>query len=193
MYKKLIVLVAVAFGLATFFVPLVRIKTPLAGAQEISGWDMVKPGQSQKQRNDLWLGDTLDKLQGDFLQKARREAPFSVKQAYALAVTLPLAYLAFAVGGILVLLGKGRGLQITAASGLLAGVYSLVSIFWLQDGVKQMVAGSAKGGVPLLGGLRKAVAAQVEVNPELGFYLLVAALAALLITSFLPAGPAKRG
>jgi hypothetical protein len=188
MYKKFIVLVVALFGLATFFLPLVRVQAPFAGTQSISGWDVVKPGEPKKQRRDLGLGDTLDKIQEDFLKKARRDAPFSVKQAQALVVTLPLAYLSFAVGGILILAKKERALQVTAAVGALAGFYSLLSVFWLRDGLKQMVAGSSKGGIPLFGGLRKAVAGQVDVNPETGLYLLVAALAGLLLVSFLPAG-----
>ena len=200
MYKKFIVLVVVVFGLMTFFLPLVRIQAPLVGTQRISGWDVVKPGQEKKRRSDLGLGDTLDKLEGDFLRQQRREAPLAVKQAQALAVTLPLAYLALVLGGIFAVLHKpalsgaegSRPLTpLCGAVGLLASVYSLVSVYWLNSGVKEM----------LLGGLRKSVAEQVEVSSEAGLYLLAAALAALLLASFLPlgenprvepAGPAKR-
>lgn len=193
MYKKFIVLVVMVFGLLTFFLPLVRIQAPLVGTERISGWDVVKPGQEKKQRNDLGLGDTLEKLQGDFLRQQRREAPLGVKQAQALAVTLPVAYLALVLGGVFVLLRKSRPLTATGAVGLLAGVYSLVSVYWLNSGVKEMlVGGSRSSHVPLLGTLRKSVAEQVTVSSEVGLYLLAAALAALLLASFLPAGSAKR-
>lgn len=193
MYKKFIVLVVVAFGLLTFFLPLVRIQAPLVGTQSISGWDVVKPGQEKKQRSDLGLSDTLEKLQGDFLRQQRREAPLAVKQAQALAVTLPLAYLALVLGAVFVVLRKARLLNASAAVGLLAAVYSLVSVYWLNSGVKEMVMGGGRGSkVPLIGALRKSVAEQVEVSSEVGLYLLAAALAALLLASFLSASPAKR-
>ena len=187
MVKKAIVLAVAAFGLATFFLPLVRVRAPMVGEQRISGWDVVKPGEGKKpQRDDLGLNDALDKIQGDILRKKRQEAPLSVKQAQALAVTLPLAYLSLLAGGALVLLRKDRALQVTAAVGLLAGVYSVISVYWLSDGLKAMVGGGSGSRIPIFGGLRKQVAAQVAVNPELGLYLLAAALAALLLASFLP-------
>jgi len=189
MYKKFIVLVVALFGLATFFVPLVRVQAPVVGTQRISAWDAVKPGEPRKQRNDLGLSDSLDRIQGDFLRQKQKEAPLAVKQAYALAVTLPLSYLALLLGAGLVFLRSARPLQITSAVGVLAGGYSLVSVFWLAGGVKEMVAGSPSGSkIPIFGSLRKSVAAQVEVTPETGLYLLVAALAALLLASLLPAG-----
>lgn len=186
MYKKFIVLVVVAFGLATFFLPLVRIQAPFVGTQVISGWDAVtRAGEKKQQRNDLGLSDALDKLQGDFLRKERREAPLAVKQAQALVVTLPLAYLTLLLGSVFVLLRRTRALQITAAVGVLAGAYSLVSVYWLSSGVKAMVIGRGSR-LPIIGALRKSVAEQVAVSPEIGLYLLAAALAALLLTSFLP-------
>lgn len=188
MYKKFIVLVVVGFGLVTFFLPLVRIQAPLMGMQRLSGWDAVQPREEKKQRADLGLGDALDKLQGDFLRQKRREAPLSVKQAQALVVTLPLAYLSLLVGGVLVLVRKSRALQVDAAVGLVAGVYSLLSVYWLSGGVKEMVAGGRGSRIPLWWSLRKSVAEQVSVTPEIGLYLLAAALAALLLASFLPAG-----
>jgi len=187
MLKKLIVVAVAVFGLATFFLPLVRVRAPMVGEQRISGWDVVKPGEEKKpRRDDLGLNDALDKIQGDFLRKKRQEAPLSVKQAQTLVVTLPLAYLSLILGAALALLRKPRALQVTAAVGLLAGVYSVISIYWLSGGLKAMVAGGSGSRIPILGGLRKKVAEQVAVNPELGLYLLAAALAALLFASFLP-------
>lgn len=187
MIKRAVVLAVAVAGLATFFLPLVRIQAPMVGTQRISGWDAVRPGQEkQSRRADLGLDDTLSKMQGDFLRQQRREAPLGVKQAQALVVTLPLAYLALALGAGLVWLRRPLLLQAAAAVGLLAGVYSLLSVYWLSSGVKEMVAGGGGSRLPVLGALRKKVAAQVEVSPELGLYLLAAALAALLLASFLP-------
>ena len=189
MLKKLIVVAVAVFGLATFFLPLVRVRAPMVGDQRISGWDVVKPGEEKKRpRDNLGLNDTLDKIQGDVLRKKRQEAPLAVKQAQALAVTLPLAYLSLLVGAALALLRKDRALNVTAAVGLLAGVYSVISVYWLSGGVKEMVGGGGGSRIPIFGGLRKKVAEQVMVNPELGLYLLAAALAALLLASFLPSG-----
>ncbi len=190
MAKKAIVLAVAVFGLITFFLPLVRVRAPMVGEQRISGWDIVKPGQEMKpRRDDLGLNDALDKIQGDIIRKQRREAPLAVKQAQALVVTLPLAYLSLVAGAALALLRKPRALNVTAAVGLLAGVYSVISVYWLSGGLKAMVAGAGSGSrIPIFGGLRKQVAAQVAVNPELGLYLLAATLAALLLASFLPSG-----
>jgi hypothetical protein len=179
--KKALALAIVVIGLATFFLPLVRIQAPLVGNQKLSGWDVVKPGE-KKARRDLGLGDTLDKLQADFLRRKRQEAPLSVKQAEALVVALPLAYLSLALGAVWVLLRKARLWQVTAAVGLLAGVYSLLSIFWLSRGLQAMVAGSGSGR-SLLGIVRRAAAGKVEVSPEIGLYLLAGSLAAMLIAS----------
>lgn len=188
MAKKATVLALVALGLATFFLPLVLIRAPMVGTQKLSGWDAVKRSQQKRpqQRADLRLGDTLEKIQGDFLRRQRRDPPLGVKQAYALVVTLPLAYLTLVLGAVFAVLRRERALQVTAAVGLLAGVYSVLSVYWLSDGVKQMVAGGK--GDPLFGMLRKKVAAGVVVSPELGLYLLAASLAALLLASFLPSG-----
>ena len=189
MLKKLIVVAVAVFGLATFFLPLVRVRAPMVGDQRISGWDVVKPGEEKKpRRDDLGLNDAVGKIQGDILRKKRQEAPLSVKQAQALVVTLPLAYLSLLVGAALALLRKDRALNVTAAVGLLAGVYSVISVYWLSGGVKEMVGGGGGSRIPIFGGLRKKVAEQVMVNPELGLYLLAAALAALLLASFLPSG-----
>ncbi|OFV84028.1 MAG: hypothetical protein A2620_00050 [Acidobacteria bacterium RIFCSPHIGHO2_01_FULL_67_28] len=175
MVKKAIVLAVALAGLGTFFLPLVRVRAPMVGDQRISGWDVVKPGEEKKpRRDDLGLNDALDKIQGDFLRKQRREAP--------------LAYLSLVAGAALALLRKDRALSVTAAVGLLAGVYSVISVYWLSGGLKAMVAGSSGSRIPIFGGLRKKVAEQVMVNPELGLYLLAAALAALLLASFLPSG-----
>lgn len=192
MVKKLIVVLLAVFGLATFFLPLVRVRAPMVGEQRLSGWDIVKPKQEkQPPRDDLGLNESLNRIQGDILRKKQQEAPLAVKQAYALAVTLPLAYLCLLVGATLALLRKGRALKVTAAVGLLAAAYSVVSVYWLSGGLKEMVAGASSGGkIPIFGGLRKKVAEQVMVAPELGLYLLAAALAALLLASFLPS--AKR-
>jgi len=187
--KKAIVVGLAVLGLATFFLPLVYIQAPMVGEQRLSGWDVVKPGEERKaQRDDLGLNDALNRIQGDVLRKKRQEAPLSVKQAQALAVTLPLAYLSLLVGAALAALQKPRALQVTAAVGLLAGAYSVVSVFWLSGGLKEMVAGGGGSRIPILGGLRKKVAEQVMVNPEIGLYLLAGLLAALLLVSFLPSG-----
>jgi len=189
MMKKAIVVGLAVLGLATFFLPLVYIQAPMVGEQRLSGWDVVKPGEERKaQRDDLGLNDALNRIQGDVLRKKRQEAPLSVKQAQALAVTLPLAYLSLLVGAALAALQKPRALQVTAAVGLLAGAYSVVSVFWLSGGLKEMVAGGGGSRIPILGGLRKKVAEQVMVNPEIGLYLLAGLLAALLLVSFLPSG-----
>jgi hypothetical protein len=179
--KKALALLIVVVGLATFFLPLVRIQAPLVGTQKLSGWDVVKP-EEKKARRDLGLGETLEKLQGDFLRRKRREAPLSVKQAEALVVTLPLAYLSLALGAVWVLLRKARPWQATAAVGLLAGVYSLLSVFWLSRGLQAMVAGRGSDR-SLFGLVRRSVAGKVDVSPEIGLYLLAGALAAMLVAS----------
>jgi len=171
----------VVIGLGTFFLPLVQIQAPLVGRQKLSGWDVVKPGEKQA-RSDLGLGETLEKLQGDFLRRKRQQAPLAVKQANALVVTLPLAYLSLLLGGVWVLLRKARLWQVTAAAGLLAGVYSLLSVFWLSRGLQAMVAGSGSKR-SLLGLVRRSVAGQVDVSPEIGLYLLAGTLAAMLVAS----------
>lgn len=186
MVKRGVVLAVVVAGLFTFFLPLVRIQAPLVGTQKISGWDLVKPGTEKKPRADLGLSDTLQKLQGDFLRRHRREVPLSVRQAQALVVTLPLAYVSLLLGGGFVFLQLWRALPIAAAVGLLATVFSLFSVFWLSSGVKEMISGGSRDArASLLGGLRKAVGEQVDVGPELGLYLLAVALAALLFIHFL--------
>lgn len=188
MVKKGFALVLVVVGLLTFFLPLVRIQAPIVGTQRISGWDVVKPGEQAKTRRpDLGLEETLERIQGNLLQRQHQEVPLAVTQARALIVTLPLAYLALLLGAVFVGLEKWRPFQATVAVGLLAGVYSLISVFWLSSGIREMVAGASRGPrIPLLGQLLKSAAANVEVSPELGLYLLAAALAALLLAGFLP-------
>jgi len=156
------------------------------GEQKISGWDAVKRTQQKKKRNDLGLDEALNRLQAGALQQKRQEVPLAVRQAEALPYTLPAAYVSLVLTGVLAGLGAVRGVQVSAVLGFLAGAYSLASIFWLNIGLKQMLAG---GGASqnLLGALRRSVAQQVEVSPEIGLYLLLATLTALLLASFLPA------
>jgi hypothetical protein len=186
--KKGILLVLVVVGLVTFFLPLVRIQAPIVGTQKISGWDAVRQGQEKKGRGDLDLMQTLDRLQADILRQKRRQLPLAVRQAEALQLTLPLAYLSLLLVGAFVFWGRNRLLQVTAGVGLLACAYSLLSVFWLGSGVKEMVAGGERR--TLLGIVRRSVARQVDVGPELGLYLLVGALAALVLASLLL--PARR-
>jgi len=184
--KALIVTVAV-IGALTFFLPLVWVRAPLVGEQKISGWDAVKRTQQKKKRNDLGLDETLNRLEAGVLQQKRQEAPLALRQAEALPYTLPGAYVSLVLTGVLASLGAVRGVQVSAVLGFLAGAYSLASIFWLNIGLKQMVGGG--GSNPSqnpFGTLRRSVAQQVEVSPEIGLYLLVAVLTALLLASFLP-------
>jgi len=186
--KKGILLLLVVVGLVTFFLPLVRIQAPIVGTQKISGWDAVRQAQEKKSRGNLDLEQTLDRLQANILRQKRRQPPLAVRQADALQVTLPLAYLSLVLAGVFVFWGKNRPLQVTAGVGLLAGAYSLLSVFWLSSGVKEMLAGGERR--TLLGLVRRSVARQVDVSPELGLYLLASALAALVLASFLL--PARR-
>lgn len=181
MVKKGILLLFVAVGLVTFFLPLVRVQAPIVGTQRISGWDALRQTQEKKSRGNLDLEQTLDRLQADILRQKRRQPPLAVRQAEALQLTLPLAYLSLLLSGAFALWGKNRPLQVSASVGLLAGAYSLLSVFWLSSGVKEMVAGGQ--GRTLLGIVRRSVARQVDVSPELGLYLLAGALAALVLAS----------
>lgn len=173
-------------GLGTFFLPLVRVQAPMVGTQRISGWDAVKPGEKKSARDDLGLGRALEQMQADILRRHRQQrAPLAVQQAQALRVTLPLAYLSLLAAGALALLHKKRLWQMAAGIGVLASAWSLLSVFWLNSGVKQMVAGGGSDR-SLLGLVRHRVAGNVEVRPELGLYLLVAFLLVLLVASSLP-------
>ena len=187
MRKKILIFVLAGVGLATFFLPLVRIQAPLVGTQKISGWDAVKPEEEKRGRGDLGLSESLEKMQESFIQGTRREAPLAVRQAEALVVTLPLAYVSFLLAGVFAARARTRPLQVTAAVGWLAGAYSLASVCWLNSGVRQMVGGGGSR-LPGMDWLRGKVAERVSVNPEVGLYLLVGALTALLLASFLPAG-----
>ena len=189
MVRKGILLLLAVVGLVTFFLPLVRIQAPIVGTQRISGWDALRQAQEKKSRSNLDLEQTLDRLQADILRQKRRQPPLAVRQADALRGTLPLAYLSLLLAGVFMVWGKNRPLQVTAGVGLLAGAYSLLSVFWLSSGVKEMVAGG-EGGRTLLGIVRRSVARQVDVSPELGLYLLAGALAALVLAS--PLLPARR-
>lgn len=192
MLKKALIITVALIGALTFFLPLVWVRAPLVGEQKISGWDAVKRTQQKKKRNDLGLDETLNRLQAGVLQQKRQEAPLALRQAEALPYTLPGAYVSLVLTGVLAALGAGRGLQVSAVLGFLAGAYSLASIFWLNIGLRQMVGG---GGASqnLSGALRRSVAQQVEVSPEIGLYLLLATLTALLLASFLPGvGPQRR-
>lgn len=101
---------------------------------------------------------------------------------------LPLAYLSLLLAGLFGILRKARLLQVAALAGLLAAACSLASVFWLNSGLKEMLADAASGAPrDLLGMVRRSVAQQVEVSPEVGLYLLLLALGALLLASFLPA------
>ncbi|MGH9787579.1 MAG: hypothetical protein ACRD4U_02600 [Candidatus Acidiferrales bacterium] len=187
MHRKVIIVALVVFGLATFFLPLVLIRAPLVGTQKISGWDAVRPGEEKKPRGDASLDDALQALEQVTGRRMRQEPPLAVKQADALKVTLPLAYLSLVLAGVFAAWGKPLPLRSTAVLGLLAAAWSVVSVFWLSRGVQEMVAaGAGRSGVPLVGRILKSEL-KVEVAPELGLYLLVAALAAVLAASFLPA------
>lgn len=186
MTKKIIVLALAAIGLVTFFVPLVRLRAPLVGIQRISAWSTVQPESKRARRAPVGLEESLARLEQDFLQQKRRQAPLAVRQAEALRVTLPLAYLCLALVVVFGLLGKSRLLQGSAAVGLSAAAYSLVSVFWLNSGLKQMFAGAAASRGSLMGALRRSVAQQVEASPDYGLYLLLGSLAALLLAGFLP-------
>jgi len=134
-------LVVVVVGLITFFLPLVSVQGPIVGEQQISGWEAVKPS-GDKGRDNANLRDTLEGIRRDVLRQKSREVPFAIEQANSLVVVLPLAYASLLVGGAFVLLQKPRWLQIAAGVGLLACVWSLISVAWLSSGVKEMVAGA---------------------------------------------------
>ncbi len=188
MVKKIIVVTLAVAGLATFFLPLVLIRAPLVGTQKISGWDAVRPGEEKKRRGDASLDDALEALEQVTGQRLRQEPPLAVKQADSLKISLPLAYLSLLLAGALAAWGKLLPLRITVGIGLLAGAWSMVSVFWLSRGVQEMVAaGAGRSGIPLVGRILKSEL-KVEVAPEYGLYLLAAALAAALVASFLPAG-----
>jgi len=188
MPKKIIVAALALFGLATFFLPLVLIRAPLVGTQRISGWDAVRSASDKKSRDDASLDDALQALEQITGRRVRQEPPLGVKQADSLKVTLPLAYLSLLLAGVLAAWGKRLPLRITVAVGLLAGAWSIVSVFWLSRGVEEMVAaGAGRPGIPLVGRIFKSEL-KLEVAPEYGLYLLVGALAAVLAASFLPAG-----
>ena len=185
MYRKLLGLAAVIVGLATFFLPLVRIQTPILGTQEISGWDAVKPGDA-KARDDQGLLNALEKMQRDMLRQKVRESPVAIQQAQSLAVALPLAYVSLLVGGVFLLMGKSRWVRIPAGIGLLASVWSLLSVLWLSSGVKEMVAGAGGSRVPLLGRVTKSLAEKTSVSSEWGLYLLAGSVAVLLVVALVP-------
>jgi len=187
MHKKVILGALALFGLATFFLPLVLIRAPLVGTQKISGWDAVRSG-GEKKKGDVSLEDALQGLEQLTGRRVRTEPPLGVKQADSLRITLPLAYLSLLLAGVFAAWGKPLPLRITAVVGLLAASWSVVSVFWLSQGAQETVAaGAGRSGVPLVGRIFKNEL-RVEVAPELGLYLLVAALAAVLVAGFLPGG-----
>lgn len=188
--KKAVVLAVVLIGVVSFFLPLVRVQAPMVGTQRISGWDAVQRSQQKSQRDDLGLSQTLDQLRADILHQQRQQAPLAVRQAEALKVTLPVAYVCLLLAAALVFLPASWPLQLAAVLGLLSGVYSLISVFWLNSGVKAMLAGMGGRRGGFLGLFGRKVAQNVEVSPEFGLYLLLATLVVLLLASFLV--PARR-
>jgi hypothetical protein len=175
----------VAVGLMTFFLPLVRIQSPLLGTQKISGWDAMKPSDEKAQRSEQGLIQSLEKLQRDILRKRIQESPLAVQQAKSLAVTLPLTYLALLLGSIRALMNKAKWVRVAAVIGVLSSAWSLVSVFWLSSGVKEVVAGAGGSRVPLLGRVTQAMAEKTSVSPELGLYLLACTSVALLVISLI--------
>jgi hypothetical protein len=180
---KVACLVIVLVGLVTFFLPLARVQAPVLGTQQISGWDAVKPS-GERDRDNANLRDSLESIRRDVLRQKSREVPFSIQQANSLAVALPLSYAALVVGGAFVLLQKPRWLQVAATVGLLACVWSLISVAWLSSGVKEMVAGAGRSQGPLAGLLTKSVAERTSVSAEWGLYLLTVTLIALFAAGF---------
>lgn len=158
MGKKVILLTLAALGLATFFLPLVRLQAPLVGTQRISAWSTVKPQPKRAARGPVGLEDTLTRLEQDFLRQKCRQVPLAVRQTEALQVTLPLAYLSLALVVAFGLLGKSRLTRASAAVGLLAATWSLSSVYWLNTGLKQMVAAGTASRGSLLGAVRRSVA-----------------------------------
>ena len=69
--------------------------------------------------------------------------------------------------------------------GLLACVWSVISLAWMSSGVKELVAGAGSSQGLLGGLLTKSIAERTSVSSEWGLYLLLAALAVLLAASFL--------
>lgn len=186
MNRKVLGLVVLVVGLASFFLPLVRVQSPLVGTQRISGWDVVKPGGERGRNPDLGLRESLERLQRDVLRQKTAEVPFAIQQAQSLVVTLPLAYLGLLAGAGFLLLRKSRWTQITTAIGLAACVWCFVSVAWLSSGVKEVVAGAGGSRVPLLGKLvTRSVADRSSVDSEWGLYLLAASIVALLVLSFI--------
>ncbi|MCI0404391.1 MAG: hypothetical protein L0212_12880 [Acidobacteria bacterium] len=187
MPKKIIVLALAVLGLATFFLPLVLVRAPLVGRQKISGWDAVRSGSEKKSRNDVSLDDALEALEQITGRRVRQEPPLAVRQADSLKITLPLAYLSLLLAGVFAAWNKALPLRLAGAVGLLAATWSVISVLWLSRGVEEMVAAAAgRSGVPLVGRIFKDEL-KVEVAPEIGLYLLVAALAAALAASLLTA------
>ena len=176
-------LVVVVVGLITFFLPLARVQSPLVGTQQISGWDVVKPG-GEKGRDDLGLLDSLERIERDVLRQKSREVPLSIRQANSLVASLPLAYTGLLAGGVFLLLRKTRGLQAAAVVGLLGCAWSVISVAWLSSGVKELLAGAGSSRGPLAGLLTKSVAERTSVSGEWGLYLLAVSLATLLAVSF---------
>jgi len=186
MTRKAICLVVLVVGLTSFFLPLVRVQSPILGTQRISGWDVVKPGDERGRSSDLGLDDSLERLQRDVLRQKTPEVPFAIQQAQSLVVALPVAYLALIAGAGFLLMRKSRWTQITAAIGLLACVWSFVSVAWLSSGVKEVVAGAGGSRMPVLGRLiTRSVAEKTSVGAEWGLYVLAASVVALLVVSFI--------
>ena len=186
MKTRAALMVVVVAGLVTFFLPLAQIKSPLAGTQRISGWDVVKPGE-EKGRDNLGLNESLERMQRDVMGRRSTDEPLAIRQAQSLVVSLPLAYVALLAGGALGFLKKPRALLAAAGIGLAASVWSVISIGWLSSGVKEMVAASGSGRNPLLGLVTRSMADRVSVSAEWGLYLLAASLAVLAVLSFLRA------
>lgn len=184
MNLRIACLVVVVVGLVTFFLPLARVQSPLVGQQQISGWDAVKPG-GDKGRDDLGLRDSLERVQRDVLRQKSREVPLSIQQANSLIVSLPLAYVGLFAGGVFLFFRKPRGAQVAVAIGLLACVWSVISLSWLGRGVRELVAGAGASHGALGGILTKSIAERTSVSSEWGLYLLLASLVVLLASSFL--------
>lgn len=186
MNLKSVGLAVVAIGLITFFLPLVRIQTPVLGTQQISGWDAVKPSDDKARGDDQGLLNALEKMQRDLLRQKVRESPVAIQQAQSLVVSLPLAYVSLLASAVLLLLRKSLWLRVSAAVGLFACVWSFLSVFWLSSGVKDMVAGAGGSRIPLLGRVTQSLAEKTSVSPEWGLYLLGCSLVVLLLFSLAP-------
>jgi hypothetical protein len=191
--RKAFTIAVVALGCLSFFLPVISIQAPIVGKMEFSPFNIVsRIASSSSQKSPSFTDVTAMTKE---VSKSEASSPSSIQKSNP--VPLGIAVIPFMPGEVaiaylsLILIVFGltvnplqQNIRIAAVVGLAASVIALVSIYLFSDAIQSSMA--ANFNTPEMrdnpfAALGQALVQSVHVDPGSGIYLLVSAMAVMLI------------